>query len=38
MSYLQKFESVYGRLPQSVRDSVLKKGISPYKASDVTSR
>lgn len=37
MSYLQKFESVYGRLPQSVRDSVLKKGISPYKASDVTS-
>jgi hypothetical protein len=35
MSYLQKFESVYGRLPQSVRDSVLKKGISPYKASDV---
>jgi hypothetical protein len=37
MSYLQKFESVYGRLPPSVRDSVLKKGISPYKASDVTS-
>ena len=37
MSYLQKFESVYGRLPQSVRDSVLKKGISPYKASEVTS-
>jgi len=37
MSYLQKFESVYGRLPQPVRDSVLKKGISPYKASDVTS-
>lgn len=37
MSYLQKFESVYGRLPQSVRDGVLKKGISPYKASDVTS-
>lgn len=35
MSYLQKFESVYGRVPQSVRDSVLKKGISPYKASDV---
>lgn len=35
MSYLQKFESVYGRLPQSVRDGVLKKGISPYKASDV---
>ena len=37
MSYLQKFESVYGRLPQSARDGVLKKGISPYKASDVTS-
>ena len=37
MSYLQKFESVYGRLPQSVRDGVLKKGISPYKASEVTS-
>jgi hypothetical protein len=37
MSYLQKFESVYGALPQSVRDGVLKKGISPYKASDVTS-
>jgi hypothetical protein len=37
MSYLQKFESVYGTLPQSVRDGVLKKGISPYKASDVTS-
>ena len=37
MSYLQKFESVYGRLSPSVRDSVLKKGISPYKASDVTS-
>jgi hypothetical protein len=37
MSYLQKFESVYGRLPPSARDSVLKKGISPYKASDVTS-
>jgi hypothetical protein len=37
MSYLQKFESVYGALPQSVRDDVLKKGISPYKASDVTS-
>jgi hypothetical protein len=37
MSYLQKFESVYGRLPQSVRDSVLKKGISPYKTSDLKS-
>jgi hypothetical protein len=37
MSYLQKFESVYGRLPQSARDGVLKKGISPYKASEVTS-
>ena len=37
MSYLQKFESVYGRMPQSARDGVLKKGISPYKASDVTS-
>ena len=37
MSYLQKFESVYGRLPLSARDGVLKKGISPYKASDVTS-
>jgi hypothetical protein len=37
MSYLQKFESVYGVVPQSVRDKVLKKGISPYEASDVTS-
>jgi hypothetical protein len=37
MSYMQKFESVYGALPQSVRDKVLKKGISPYEASDVTS-
>jgi hypothetical protein len=25
MSYLQKFESVYGRLPQSARDGVLKR-------------
>ena len=37
MSYLQKFESVYGRVPPSVRDSVLKKGISPYKTSDLRS-
>jgi hypothetical protein len=37
MSYLQKFESVYGALPTRVRDSVLKNGVSPYKTSEVTS-
>jgi hypothetical protein len=37
LSYLQKFESVYGALPAPVRKNVLKNGVSPYSKSEVTS-
>jgi len=37
LSYLQKFESVYGALPQSVRADVLRNRSGHYSASEVSS-
>lgn len=37
LSYLQKFESVYGALPPSVREDVLRNRSGRYSAAEVTS-
>jgi hypothetical protein len=37
VSYLQKFESAYGDLPDSVRNDVLANKVAPYSPSDVSA-